>query len=143
VRLLYHSLHRFYTGEILRLVLPYAIQDIHRFARGQDFVSSCRLVNCATASAGKRYGTGGTTIGNAYLKWACSEAAVPFLRDNPSGQKDLTRLGKTYGTGKALAVLAHRLARAVYPMLTRAQRPLTRTSSSTVRRVLPLPRACG
>jgi transposase len=85
----------------------------------QDFVSYCRLVKCAKESAGKRYGTAGTKIGNAYLKWAFSEAAVLFLRNNPPGQKLLVRLEKKHGKGKALTVLAHKLARAVYHMLTR------------------------
>jgi transposase len=108
-------------GEILSLVLLYEIHDIHRFPRVQDFVSYCRLVKCAKESAGKRYGTGGTKIGNAYLKWAFSEAVVLFLRDNPSGQKYLTRLEKKHGKGKALTVLAHHLARAVYDMFKRAK----------------------
>jgi transposase len=103
-------------GEILSLVLLYEIHDIARFPRVQDFVSYCRLVKCAKESAGKRYGTSGTKIGNAYLKWAFSEAAVLFLRDNPAGQKYLTRLEKKHGKGKALTVLAHKLARAVYFM---------------------------
>jgi transposase len=107
-------------GEILSLVLLYEIHAIHRFPRVQDVVSYCRLVKCATASAGKRYGTGGTKIGNADLKGACSDAAVRFVRDNPSGQKYLTRLEKTHGQGKALTVLAHHVARAVYDLLTRA-----------------------
>jgi transposase len=106
-------------GEILSLVLLYEIHDIARFPRVQDFVSYCRLVKCAKESAGKRYGTTGTKIGNAYLKWAFSEAAVLFLRDNPAGQKYLTRLEKKHGKGKALSVLAHKLARAVYFMLKR------------------------
>src|SRR5439155_6440811 len=87
--------------------------------RVQDFVSYCRLVKCAKESAGKRYGTSGTKIGNAYLKWAFSEAAVLFLRNNPAGQKYLARLEKKHGKGKALTVLAHKLARAVYDMLKR------------------------
>jgi transposase len=106
-------------GEILSLVLLYEIHDIQRFPRVQDFVSYCRLVKCAKESAGKRYGTAGTKIGNAYLKWAFSEAAVLFLRNNPPGQKLLVRLEKKHGKGKALTVLAHKLARAVYHMLTR------------------------
>jgi transposase len=106
-------------GEILSLVLLYEIHDIQRFPRVQDFVSYCRLVKCAKESAGKRYGTAGTKIGNAYLKWAFSEAAVLFLRNNPPGQKLLVRLEKKHGKGKALTVLAHKLARAVYYMLTR------------------------
>jgi transposase len=105
-------------GEILSLVLLYEIHDIQRFPRVQDFVSYCRLVKCAKESAGKRYGTAGTKLGNAYLKWAFSEAAVLFLRNNPPGQKLLVRLEKKHGKGKALTVLAHQLARAVYHMLT-------------------------
>jgi hypothetical protein len=68
-------------------------------------------------SAGKRYGTSGTKIGNAYLKWAFSEAAVLLLRDKPTGQTSLTKLEKTHGKGKALTILAHKLGRAVYYML--------------------------
>lgn len=106
-------------GEILSLVLLYEIHDIQRFPRVQDFVSYCRLVKCARESAGKRYGTSGAKIGNAYLQWAFSEAAVLFLRTNPAGQKYLARLEKKHGKGKALTVLAHKLARAVYYMLKR------------------------
>ena len=106
-------------GEILSLVLLYEIHDIQRFPRVQDFVSYCRLVKCAKESAGKRYGTSGAKIGNAYLKWAFSEAAVLCLRTNPAGQKYLARLEKKHGKGKALTVLAHKLARAVYHMLKR------------------------
>jgi hypothetical protein len=82
-------------------------------------VSSCRRVKCAKASAGKRSGTSGTKIGNAYRKWAFSEAAVLFLRDKPAGQTYLTRLEKKHGKGKALTILAHKLARAVSFMLQR------------------------
>jgi transposase len=106
-------------GKILSLVLLYEIHDIRRFPRVQDFLSYCRLVKCAKESAGKRYGTSGAKIGNAYLKWAFSEAAVLFLRDNPAGQKYLTTLENTHGQGKALTLLAQKLARAVYSMLTR------------------------
>jgi transposase len=106
-------------GKILSLVLLYEMHDIARFPRVQEFVSYCRLVKCAKESAGKRYGTSGTKIGNAYLKWAFSEAAVLFLRNNPAGQKYLARLENKHGKGKALTVLAHKLARAVYYMLQR------------------------
>jgi transposase len=106
-------------GKILSLVLLYDIHDVHRFPRVQDFVSSCRLVKCARESAGKRDGTAGTKIGNAHLKWAFSEAAVLCLRDHPAAQKYLARLEKKHEKGKALTILAQKLARAVYHMLTR------------------------
>jgi len=62
-------------------------------------------------------GTSGKKIGHAYLTWAFSEAAALFLRNNPAGQKRLARMEKKHGQGKALTILAHRLARAVYDML--------------------------
>jgi transposase len=74
-------------GKILSLVLLYEIHDIDRFPRVQDFVSYCRLVKWAKESAGKRLGTSGKNIGNAHLKWACSEAAALFLRHNAPGPK--------------------------------------------------------
>src|SRR5262245_55333805 len=118
-----NTLYRLQTvpgiGKILSLVLLYEMHDIHRFPRVQDFVSYCRLVKCAKESAGKRLGTSGKKIGNAYLKWAFSEASVLFLRNNPAGQKHLARLEHKHGKGKALTILAHRLARAVYYMLKR------------------------
>jgi transposase len=107
------------VGKILALVLLYEIHDIRRFPSVQDFASYCRLVKCAKESAGKRYGTSGKKIGNAYLKWAFSEAAVLFLRNNEPGQKFLARLEKKHDKGKALIILAHKLARAVYYMLKR------------------------
>ena len=121
-----HDVQTFYRlrsvpgiGKILSLVILYEIHDIHRFPRVQDFVSYCRLVKCAKESAGKRMGTSGKKIGNAHLKWAFSEAAVLFLRLNPEGKAYYGKLKKKHGAGKALTILAHKLARAVYYMLTR------------------------
>jgi transposase len=106
-------------GKILSLVLLYEIHDINRFPRVQDFISYCRLVKCHKESAGKRLGTSGAKIGNAHLKWAFSEAAVLFLRDHPAAQKYLARLERKHDKGKALTILAQKLARAVYYMLKR------------------------
>jgi transposase len=106
-------------GKILSLVLLYEIHRIERFPKVQDFVSYCRLVKCSKESAAKRYGTSGTKIGNAHLKWAFSEAAVLFLRDHAAAQKYLARLEHKHGKSKALTILAQKLARAVYYMLKR------------------------
>jgi transposase len=117
------TLHRLRSvpgiGEILSLVILYEIHDIVRFERVGNFVSYCRLVKCAKESAGKHYGFSGKKIGNAHLKWAFSESAVLFLRKNVLGRKYFARLERKHGKGKALTVLAHKIARAVYFMLSR------------------------
>jgi hypothetical protein len=76
-------------GERLRLVLRDDSHDIHRVPRVQDVGSSCRRVNGAKASAGKRDGPGGRTLGTADLTWAFSEAAGLLWRDHPSGPNAL------------------------------------------------------
>jgi transposase len=106
-------------GTILRLVWRDDIHHIERVPRVQDVVSSCRLVTCAKESAGKRLGPAGKNIGNAHLKWACSEAAALVLRNKQAGQKYLARLEQKPDTGKALTLLAHQRARAVYDRLKR------------------------
>jgi transposase len=69
-------------GQILSLVLLYELHDSTRFPRGQAVVPYCRLVTWAKGSAGKRYGTSATKVGNASLPWAlkrrsCSCATPP------------------------------------------------------------------
>jgi transposase len=118
-----HTLYLLQTvpgiGKILSLVLLYELHRIDRFPSVQEFASYARLVKCSKESGGKRGGTSGKKIGNAHLKWAFSEAATLFLRNNPQGQKLLARLEKKHGKGKALSILAHKLGRAVYFMLKR------------------------
>src|SRR5712692_8867863 len=108
-------------GKMLALVLLYEIQDITRFPRVQDFVSYCRLVTCAKESGGKRLGTSGKKIGNVHLRWAFAEAAVLCLRQHQPGKEYFAKLERKHGKAKARTVLAHKLARAVYYMLTREQ----------------------
>jgi transposase len=105
------------VGKILALTILYEIHTIGRFPSIQDFSSYCRLVKPERNSAGKRLGTGGGKIGNAYLKWAFSEAAVCFLHRNPRGLALKRRLRKRHGDGKALSILAARLGRATFFML--------------------------
>jgi len=106
-------------GKVLALTILYEIHDIRRFERVQEFASYSRLVKCQHSSAGKVLGTGGAKIGNAYLKWAFSEAAVLFLAKCPQGKELLARIERKHGKAKALSILAHRIGRAVYFMLTR------------------------
>lgn len=105
------------VGRILSLVMLYEIEDISRFPRVQDFVSYCRLVKPEKSSNGKSSGHSGKKIGNAHLRWAFSEAVVLMLKGNKPAQQVKQRLASKYGKGKALAILSHRLGRAVYFML--------------------------
>jgi len=97
----------------------YEIHDITRFDRVQEFASYARLVRCQHQSAGKTLGSGGAKMGNVHLKWAFSEAAVFFLRHAPGGKKLLGEIEKKHGKGKALSILAHKIGRAVFYMLSR------------------------
>jgi len=106
---------------IIPLVILYEIQDVGRFPRVQEFLSYARLVKPTRESAGKIQGHAGGKIGNAHLKWAFWELATTFLRANAPAQQLHERLKKKHGKGKALSVLAAKLARAVYFMLSRGQ----------------------
>jgi transposase len=108
-------------GQILALVILYESPDMHRFPRVQDFVSSCPLVKGAKESSGKKLGTSGKKIGTVHLRWAFAEAAVLFLRQSPPGKEYFAQWEHKHGKAKALTVLAHKLGRAVYSMLTREQ----------------------
>ena len=109
------------VGRILTLVLLYEIENVDRFPRVNEFLSYARLVKGQKQSAGKLYGSSGKKIGNVHLKWAFSEAAVLFLRQNPDRQRFLERLANKHGKGKALSILAARLGRTVYVMLKRRE----------------------
>src|SRR5262249_48132302 len=110
--------HRLQTipgvGKVLALVLLYEIHDIARFASEGQFLSYARLVRPRHESAGKVVGWGGQKIGNAHLRWAFAEAACLFLRSSERAKKWKQKQQKKRGEGRALAILAARLGRAVY-----------------------------
>ena len=106
-------------GRILGLATLYEIHDIKRFPKVQNFASYCRLVKPAKESAGKKQGSSGGKIGNVHLKWAFSEAVVLFLRRNDNAKIYRARLEKKHGKAKSLTIMAHKMARATYYILTR------------------------
>ena len=109
------------VGKILALVLLYEIHDIRRFADEGQFLSYSRLIRPLKRSAGKVTGGGGDKIGNAYLKWAFSEAACLLVRCSEQAKRFLARKEKKHGKAKALGILAARLGRTVYHMLYRGE----------------------
>lgn len=117
--------HRLQTipgvGKLLALILLYEMHDVQRFESAGQFLSYARLVRCAHESAGKKLGTGGKKIGNAHLRWAFAEAACLFVQHSERAKKWKQRQTAQRGSGKALAILAARLARAVYHMLRKGE----------------------
>jgi len=117
--------HRLQTipgvGKVLALVLLYEVHDIKRFANCGQFLSYARLVRCTHESAGKVQGTGNTKIGNAHLRWALAEAACLFLRASERARAWKQKQTKKRGEGKALGILAAKLARAVYHLWRRGE----------------------
>jgi transposase len=112
------TFHRLQTipgvGKILALTLLYEIHDIRRFTSAGQLLSYARLVRCDHESAGKVKGAGGKKIGNAHLRWAFGEAACLFLRQSERGKRWKERQTRKRGEGTVLAVLAARLARALF-----------------------------
>ena len=117
--------HRLQTipgvGKVLALVLLDEMHDIGRFGSAGQLLSDARLVRCAHESAGKHLGSGGKKIGNAHLRWAFAEAACLFLRSSARAKKWKEKQLKKRSEGRVLALLAARLARAVYHLWRKGQ----------------------
>lgn len=108
-------------GEIIALTIIYEIDTINRFPSPQKFSSYSRVVKPQRESSGKKTDNKNTKIGNAYLKWAFSQAAV-YSRIRSTGiRKYYEHLLKTKGKTKANSVLRHRIAVSVYYMLQNKQ----------------------
>jgi transposase len=109
------------VGLIIALTILYEIDRMQRFDTRQQFASYARLVKCSHDSDGKKYGFGGAKMGNPYLKWAFSEAAVFVTQWCAEVALYHDKLVRKYGKGKARSLLAHKLGRAAYHMLRRGQ----------------------
>jgi transposase len=109
------------VGKLLALILLYEMHEAQRFDSAGQFLSYARLVRCAHESAGKKLGTGGKKIGNAHLRWAFAEAACLFVQRSERAKKWKQKQAAQRGSGKAMAILAARLARAVYHMLRKGE----------------------
>lgn len=105
------------VGKTLSLVMLYEIHDIARFPTVKDFCSYARLIGCQAESNGKKLGVQGRKVGNPYLKWAFSEAAMLFLSRNALAEKYKRRMENKHGKARTLNIVAHRLGIAVYHML--------------------------
>jgi transposase len=105
------------VGKILSLVILYEIHDISRFQRVQNFSSYARLIKPKKESAGKIKGGSNRKMGNAYLKWAFSEATLLLIREKQEIKDLHLKLKNKHGKARALAIISHKIGRAVYYML--------------------------
>jgi transposase len=105
------------VGPVLSLTILLEIDTIDRFATRQQFCSYARLCGAVQESDGKRVGAGNRKAGNAWLKWAFSEAAVLCAQKDERVGRYLDRLASRLGKPRALSALAHKLGRAFYHML--------------------------
>lgn len=101
-------------GEIISLIILYEIDRIERFPTVQKFSSYCRVVKTQRESNGKRTDNKNQKIGNPYLKWALSQAAIFAIKSSPEIKKYYETLSRKMGKKKARAVLRHRIAVAIY-----------------------------
>jgi transposase len=105
------------VGPVLSLTILLEIDTIDRFDSRQQFCSYARLCGAVQESAGKRTGAGNRQAGNAWLKWAFSEAAVLCAQKDERIARLLQRLASRMSKPRALSALAHKLGRAFYHML--------------------------
>jgi transposase len=105
------------VGLVLSLTIILEIDTIERFDTRQQFCSYARLCGAVQSSDNKRCGIGNKKAGNAWLKWAFSEAAVLSAQKDQRVGAYLNRLAARLGKAKAYSALAHKLGRAFYHML--------------------------
>jgi transposase len=105
------------VGKVLSLTILLEIDTIARFDTRQQFCSYARLCGAIQSSDNKRCGRGNKKAGNAWLKWAFSEAAVLSAQKDERIGALLNRLAARMGKAKAYSALAHKLGRAFYHML--------------------------
>jgi len=105
------------VGRIISLTILLEIDTITRFESRQQFCSYARLITPKQESGGKVVGVGNPRSGNAWLKWAFSEAAVLSAQKDEKMKRCLAKLQSKHGSGKGLSIFAHKLGRVVYHLL--------------------------
>lgn len=106
-------------GPILSLMILYEIGDIDRFPNEAKFCSYSRVVPGISQSNMNAKRSSNSKQGNPYLKFAFSQAACIAIKCYPSIRRYYQRLLKKKNKSVAKAIIAHKLAIAVYFILKR------------------------
>jgi transposase len=107
------------VGDILGLTILLETGEIGRFAKVGCYASYARCVDSARISNRKKKGEGNAKCGNRYLAWAFVEAAHFAVRYEPRIRRFFERKRARRGAMVAIKAVAHKLARAVYHVLSR------------------------
>ncbi|HEY7427977.1 MAG TPA: transposase [Gemmataceae bacterium] len=94
------------VGIVIALTILLEIDTLERFDSRQQFCSYARLCGARQESVGKKVGQGNAKQGNAWLKWAFSEAAVLSAQKDERIGKYLDKLASRLGKAKALSTFS-------------------------------------
>jgi transposase len=108
-------------GPILAMTLLLETGDIRRFEQVGHYASYCRCVQSLRESNGKKKGEGNAKSGNKYLSWAFSQVAHYAIRFEPKAKAFYERKRQKRNGVVATRAVAHKMARAVWHMLTKQQ----------------------
>jgi len=103
--------------KILAMTIALEIGAINRFKSVKNYLSYCRLVESKKISNKKKKGNGNRKCGNGILRWAYAEAAVHALK-RERVNRYYHRLKKKKGSPKAFAIIASKIARVSYKIMT-------------------------
>ena len=109
------------VGPVLAMTLLLETGDIRRFHKVGNYASYCRCVQSLRESNGKKKGEGNAKSGNKYLSWAFSQVAHYAIRFEPKAKAFYERKRQKSNGIIATRAVAHKMARAVWHMLTRQQ----------------------
>jgi transposase len=104
-------------GRILATIIVLETGPIERFAAVGNYASYARCVDSRRISNGKKKGEGNVKNGNKYLLWAFVEAANFAMRFNAQAKRFYERKKAKTNSIVATKALAHKLARACYPIM--------------------------
>ena len=103
--------------KLLAMTIALEVGSLDRFKSVKNYMSYCRLVEAKKTSNNKKKGSGNRKCGNGILRWAYAEAAVHALKYNRINSY-YKRLKRKKGTPKALAIIASKIARVSYNVMT-------------------------
>lgn len=124
------------VGELTAYLMLHEIGPIERFPGPKQFAKYCCVTPGTEESADWRGRPGVGRAGNLYLKEAFTNAVLGAIRKDVAIRTYYNRQVRRNGKKKAKVAAAHKLARAVYFMLTRRQayRPAPSVKRKTIAR---------